>query len=152
MTISSAGNVTIATPDAGVGLTVSGGGETILGTTLINAAGAADTTIGTGGTGIVNIGNATGNTAVTGSLTTTTSLTATPGNITATNGNVVLGTAATYVQLPGPIKIQSGAGVPGAGMATAIGAIYINTTAGLIAERIYIATAAGVWTNIVCAA
>ena len=63
---------------------------TIVGTTNINATGAAVTTIGTGGTGAVAIGNATGNTAVTGSLTTSTSITATLGNITLTNGNLVL--------------------------------------------------------------
>jgi hypothetical protein len=63
---------------------------TIVGTTNINASGAAVSTIGTGGTGAVHIGNATGNTAVTGSLTASTTLTATSGNITATNGNLVL--------------------------------------------------------------
>lgn len=47
-----------------------------------------------GGTGAVNIGNTTGNTAVTGSLTASTSLTATAGNITATSGNIAI-TAAT---------------------------------------------------------
>lgn len=90
-----------------------------LGTVTLNTSGAATTTIGTGGTGAVNIGNATGNTAVTGSLaasttltagtgitattgnivasagaiTAGTTLTATLGNITATNGNIVRGTA-----------------------------------------------------------
>lgn len=44
---------------------------TAVGTTNINASGAAVTTIGTGGTGAVNIGNATGNTAITGTLTIT---------------------------------------------------------------------------------
>jgi len=67
---------------------------TIVGTTLINASGSAVTTIGTGGTGAVNIGNATGNTAVTGSLTASTSLTATAGDITATSGNLVVTAAA----------------------------------------------------------
>lgn len=72
-------------------LTVTGqstlGATTIVGTTLINASGSAVSTIGTGGTGAVHIGNATGNTAVTGSLTASTTLTATSGAITATNGN-----------------------------------------------------------------
>lgn len=43
-----------------------------------------------GGTGVVNIGNTTGNTQVTGSLTATTTLTASSGAITASSGNVVL--------------------------------------------------------------
>lgn len=60
-----------------------------LGTTTINVTGAAATTIATGGTGTLALGNATGNTAVTGSLTASTTLTATLGNITATNGNFV---------------------------------------------------------------
>lgn len=59
---------------------------TIVGTTLINASGSATTTIGTGGTGAVRIGNATGNTEVTG-------------NLTATNGNVVLGTAGNKISI-----------------------------------------------------
>ncbi len=55
---------------------------TQVGTASINASGAAVTTIGTGGTGAVNIGNATGNTAVTGTLTTSAGITATTGNLT----------------------------------------------------------------------
>ena len=73
---------------AGTGLTVTAGGAAITGTTGINVSGAAVTTIGTGGTGPVAIGNATGNTAVTGSLGTTTTLTAGTG-ITSTTGNIV---------------------------------------------------------------
>ncbi len=71
------------------------GPTTLTGTTLINTTGAAATTIGTGGTGAVNIGNATGNTAVTGALSTTTTLTggtgviATTGGVTASAGNIV---------------------------------------------------------------
>jgi hypothetical protein len=88
-------------------LTVTPGPISLTGTTTINTAGAAVTTIGTGGTGAVNIGNATGNTAVTGSLSTTTSLaatttvtggtgiTATTGNIVATAGAVNAGTTIT---------------------------------------------------------
>lgn len=62
--------------------------HTAIGTANINASGAAATTIATGGTGVLNLGNVTGNTAVTGSLTASTSLTATAGNITATNGDI----------------------------------------------------------------
>jgi hypothetical protein len=133
-------------------LIVTPGPVTLSGTTNINASGASVTTIGTGGTGAVHIGNATGNTAVTGSLTASTTLTAAAGNITATNGNVVLSTAATYLALPGPIRIQSGAGAPAAGLAVEVGDIYINTTAASAVTRIYVATAAGTWTNITCAA
>lgn len=78
--------------------------------------------------------------------------TATAGNITAANGNVVISTAATYLQLPGPVKIMSGAGVPAGALATAIGDMYINTTAASATTRLYIATAVGTFTNVTCAA
>jgi hypothetical protein len=65
------GNVTI-----GGTLTVSGlsteGALTQVGTTLINASGAATTTIATGGTGALVLGNAVGNTTLTGSFSTLT--------------------------------------------------------------------------------
>ena len=86
------------------GVTVVAGGIAATGNSTINSSGAGTTIIGTGGTGYVHIGNATGNTAVTGSLTasaglvaTTAGVTATAGNITATNGNVILSHAATYI-------------------------------------------------------
>lgn len=93
---------TVTSLTAGNGFTVTTGtsslkATTIVGTTSINASGAAVTTINTGGTGATNIGNATGNTAVTGSLTASTTLTATLGAITATNGNLVLGTAGNKI-------------------------------------------------------
>jgi hypothetical protein len=94
--ITTPGSLTTTTSlTAGNGFTVSSGTSTLaaltqVGTAHINITGAATTVIGTGGTGAVQIGNATGNTAVTGSLTTTTTLTATLGNITATNGNLSL--------------------------------------------------------------
>lgn len=85
------------------------------GTTNLNTSGSAVTTIGTGGTGAVNIGNATGNTAVTGSLTASTGLvattggvtataggmTATAGDITATAGNVIINGAAKQLRVHG---------------------------------------------------
>lgn len=152
VTIAPTGAITVATPDSGTAFTISGGGASVTGTTGINTTGAAVTTIGTGGTGAVNIGNATGNTAVTGSLTTTTSLTATLGNITATNGNVVLSTAAAQVILPGPIRIMSGAGAPANGLALEAGDMYIRTDPAGATSRIYVATAANTWTNVTCAA
>ena len=66
---------------------------TVAGTTNINATGAAVSTIGTGGTGAVHIGNATGNTAVTGTLTTS-------AGITATNGNLAMSTAGNKLVIP----------------------------------------------------
>jgi hypothetical protein len=111
-----------------------------------------------GGTGATNIGNATGGTFVTGALNSTgtlssaTAITATAGNITATNGNVILTAATTYISLPGPVRIQSGAGAPAAGLAVEVGDMYINTTAASATTRIYVATAAGTWTNVTCAA
>lgn len=66
-------------------LTVSGlstlGPITQVGTASINASGSSVTTIGTGGTGAVNIGNATGNVSVTGKLTASTGLVATTGGV-----------------------------------------------------------------------
>jgi hypothetical protein len=79
-------------------------------------------------------------------------LTATVGNITATNGNIVLSTATNLIQLPGPVNIMSGAGAPASGLALHVGDMYINTTAASATTRIYIATAAGTWTNFTCAA
>lgn len=57
--------------------------------TTINS-GSGDITIGqNGGTGAVKIGNTTGNTSVTGTLTTSAAITASTGNITATTGALV---------------------------------------------------------------
>lgn len=67
-------------------LTVTGA-TTLTGTTNINTTGSAVTTIGTGGTGAVAIGNATGGTTVTGSL-----------NVT---GNLNLTSVATQIQMNG---------------------------------------------------
>jgi fibronectin-binding autotransporter adhesin len=97
--ISSAGNVVIAAPDSGVGLTVSGGGAAV-----------------------------------------------TVGNLTVLDGNVVLGTAATMLTLPGPVNIMTGAGAPASGLAVNVGDMYINTGASTTTTRLYIATGAGAWT------
>lgn len=143
------------------GLTVTAGGATITaGGLTVNAGGAAIT----------------GNSTVTGSFTTTTSITAgttlaagttvtsgttvtagtgltvTAGNATLTNGNLVFTAAATYISLPGPVFIRSGAGAPANGLALHIGDMYIRTDAGAAAERIYVATGVGAWTNVTCAA
>lgn len=128
-----AGSSLAVTTSAVIGttLTATGGLTTLaaltqVGTTLINASGAAVTTIGTGGTGAVNIGNATGNTAVTGSLTASTTLTATSGAITATNGNFVLGTLGNKVIVP--TGSNASAGVSGV-MSGTPGEVTVATTA-----------------------
>jgi len=74
------------------------------GTQIVNVgtgSGANAVNICSGGSGIVSIGNATGNTSVTGSLTASTSLTATLGNITATNGNLSLSTIGNHLEIAG---------------------------------------------------
>ncbi len=58
MTVSADGNVTIATPVSGTALTISGGGESVLGAISLNATGTANTNInGTSNSGTVTIGN-----------------------------------------------------------------------------------------------
>lgn len=74
---------------------------TVTGTTNINNSGSAVTTIGTGGTGAVNIGNATGNTNVTGSLTASTGLVATTGGVTATAGDITINGAGAKLRVQG---------------------------------------------------
>lgn len=112
------------TPGAGTFTTL-----TAVGTTSINASGAAVTTIGTGGTGAVNIGNAIGNTAVTGSLTASTTLTATAGNITATNGNHVFGTAGNKI-ISSSVATTTTAGANSFGSVTLVaGTATVATTA-----------------------
>lgn len=159
-------------------LTVSPGLTTLsaltqTGTANINTSGSGVTSIGVGGTGAVNIGNATGNTTISaGNLSVTSGnisapagsissglgitagngLTVTSGNATLTNGNLVLSTAATYISLPGPVFIYSGAGAPAGGLALHIGDLYINTSAASATTRMYIATAVGTWTNFTTAA
>lgn len=122
-TIASTGALT-----AGTTLTATGGLTTLttlnqLGTANLNTAGAAVTTIGTGGTGAVNIGNATGNTAVTGSLTASTTLTSTSGAITATNGNFVGSAVGTGLLL----NADSTSGTTTATLNGRVGSITITT-------------------------
>lgn len=135
---------TTTTLTAGTGITATTGnivataGQVNAGTTM------------TAGTGITAT---TGNIVATaGAVNAGTSMTATSGNITATNGNIVLSAATTGITLPGPTRIINGAGVPANGLAVNVGDIYVNTTAASATTRIYVATAAGTWTNITCAA
>lgn len=139
--------------------------------TIGGGTGAQIVNVGTGGTGAKAVNIATGAAANVTIIGTTTAastlalntptgtpvvaangLTATAGNLTTTNGNVVLSTAATYVQLPGPIKIMSGAGDPANGLAAEAGDLYIRTDPAGATSRIFVATAANTWTNVTCAA
>jgi hypothetical protein len=91
-----AGTNLVVTDNASIGGTLGVTGLTTLGpmtqvgTANINATGAATTNIATGGTGALHLGNATGNTALTGTLTTSGAITITLGALTLTNGNIVL--------------------------------------------------------------
>lgn len=79
---------------AGTGLMTFGSSS---GTQIVNigtGSGANAVNIGTSGTGIVTIGNTTGNSAITGTLTTSGAITITSGNLTLTSGNLAI-TAAT---------------------------------------------------------
>lgn len=92
---------------------------TAVGTANINASGAGVTTIGTGGTGAVNIGNATGNTSVTGSLT--------------TSGNIILNGSATQ------LRMQGGAATDFIGTATLVnGTVTVANTNIAAGDRILI--------------
>lgn len=114
------------------------GALTSVGTAHINITGGATTVIGTGGTGAVQIGNATGNTAVTGSLTASTTLTATLGAITATNGNLVLGTAGNKI-LSTSVGTTTTAGANSFGSVTLVGGTAtVATTAVTTNSLIYI--------------
>ena len=99
-------NVAVWTNTAGGGeivasITATTGPNSLTGTTGINTAGAAITTIGTGGTGAVRIGNATGNTAVTGGLATTTTLAA---GTTVTGGTGVIATTGNVSASAGAVN------------------------------------------------
>ena len=119
---------------AGTTFSATGGASTFVGTFHANVTGAAVTTIGTGGTGAVNIGNATGNTAVTGALTASTTLTATLGNITATNGNLSLAHAGNKLLIH-----ATTAGSDSVGTATlASGTVTVATTAVSTNSKIFV--------------
>ena len=137
----------------GTGLTVTAGGATITGASAITGSLLASTSIGAG-TSLASGTTITAGSSISATTTITagTGLTVTAGNCTLTNGNLVLSTAATYVSLPGPVFIRSGAGDPANGLALHIGDLYIKTNAATAATRIFVATAVGTWTNVTCAA
>lgn len=95
------------------GFTVDAGTSALLGTVHVNTSGAGVTTINTGGTGALNLGNATGNTAVTGSLTASTGLVATTGGLTVSAGGAsIVGT--TGINASGSAVTTIGTGGTGA--------------------------------------
>lgn len=73
------------------------------------------------------------------------------GGVTLTAGTAGIALTAPFVNLGG-IYLYVGAGVPGNPLAVHIGDVYIRNDAAAAAERMYIATAEGAWTNVTCAA
>jgi len=155
-------------------LTVTPGPISLTGATSINTAGAATTTIGTGGTGLVSIGNATG-TSVNGPLTVTGTalinttgtaathignatgntfidagnLTVTAGNVIITNDNLTFQAADTGPVFSNGITIVTGTGDPNGVVAAIKGSLYLNLTGSGVANRAFInTTGAMVWTAI----
>ena len=124
------------------GFTVDAGTSSITGTTNINTSGSAVTTIGTGGTGAVAIGNATGNVAVTGKLTASTGLAATTGGLTVSAGGAAI-TGTTTINTSGASTTSIGTGGTGT---TNIGNATGNTavTGSLTASTGLVATTGGV--------
>lgn len=122
--------------------------------TIGSSTGASSTVIDTG-TGACNIGtSATAHATAVGSTTAACTLALnTPAGtpVVAANG-ISVTTATAGITLPGAILISTGAGAPAGALATAIGCLYIRTDAGAAAERVYVATGVGAWTNLSAAA
>lgn len=122
--------------------------------TIGNATGATSVVVDVG-TGALNLGaTATAHATAVGSTTAGSTLilntpAATP---VAIAEGVSVTTSGAGITLPGPVNITTGAGAPAAGLALHIGDLYIRTDAGAAAERMYIATGVGTWTNVSCAA
>jgi hypothetical protein len=79
-------------------------------------------------------------------------LTVTLGDLAVDAGDVTIEGANASYYLADGMRITSGAGAPGAGLAVQAGDIYVRSDPAGAASRIYIATGAGVWTNVTCAA
>ena len=76
-------------------------------------------------------------------------------DIVCTSGSIVAAAGdvnCVALNLGGPIQVITGAGTPAGGLALHVGDLYINRTAATITTRLFIATAVGTWTNVVCAA
>lgn len=132
----SSGNWLDITGGGGVfsSLTVTPGPVSLTGTVNINTAGAGVTSINRGGTGALQLGNATGNTTISGTLTTTGAISATAGNITATSGNIV----ASLGSISSGTTITAGTGitVTTGGVTVAAGNI-IASTGGVEGVSVY---------------
>lgn len=158
--ITGAGGVTVTTTNTALDV-ATGTGAINLGTdavaktiTIGSSTGASSTVINTG-TGACNIGtSATAHATAVGSTTAACTLALnTPAGtpVVAANG-ISVTTATAGITLPGTILISTGAGAPAGALATAIGCLYIRTDAGAAAERVYVATGVGAWTNLSAAA
>lgn len=87
-----------------------------------------------------------------GSVTSTTTLTATAGNITATNGDLVASTAAKGVILGGGAKLVSGTGDPNTAVTAPKGSLYLRLDGSSSSTRAYINTdSATAWTAVTTA-
>jgi len=115
-------------------LTVTPGPINLTGTTNINTAGAAVTSIGVGGTGAVHIGNATGNTTISAG-----NLTLTAGNLALTLGDIHLNAARAIIWDLGVAIIQ-GAGDPNGAVLGTQGTLFLRTDGTGVGDRAYINT------------
>lgn len=137
--------VTIDTVTGQLGSQASSGGSPF---TTLTSTGA--TTLATTADSANTFGNTTGATSV-GIMSGTGDVTITSPNVFAT-GDISLTTAGSWLSLPGPVNIQSGAGAPAAGLIRQAGDMYINTVPTVATDRLYIAIDGATWTNISCAA
>jgi Chaperone of endosialidase len=111
MTINSAGNVTVATPDSGTAVTVTGGGLTVSAGDIVATLGNINATAGSMSAG-TTVTAGTGVTATTGGVTASAgNIVATLGNINATAGSMSAGTTVTagtnLVSTAGNLKLPS---------------------------------------------
>jgi len=144
-------------------LTVTPGPIALTGTTTINTAGAAATSIGIApGTGAVSIGNATGNITTNGNLTMATgNLTLTTGNMQLTAGEITLlgaGQSVTvaasgYLGFNMGASILYGGGDPNGIVGARVGSLYLNSAGSGVADRLWVNTnGVTAWTSVTTAA
>lgn len=119
-------------------LTVTPGPISLTGATSINTTGNATTTIGTGGTGLVNIGNTTG-TNINGALDVFGNQTITGGNLLLTNGDVTVANNRVF-RFNGALVISAGTGDPNGVVNASQGSLYLRTDGSGTANRAYINT------------
>ena len=163
-----AGSMTILAGSAG--FTIDGaastdysiGASTTTGTMSIGGTGANTGTIsiapGTGAQTIDIAASGTGSKSINIGATGSLNAVAIGSTTGASNTEIKGGTLGVTVNAPflelinGPVFIYSGAGAPANGLALHAGDLYINTTPTGAADRIFVATGAGAWTNVSCAA